>query len=408
MRLIAGLTLIAGLAAPLAAVAQQATFALVSPENNEEQAAATHVSADGSVVIGWGGGYLAPGITVWRWTEATGKVRLGAPPGYVECYPAGLTADGSTLFVNVWQGNVLVLWRWSSTGGWQLVGDIGGQVHAVNGDGMVFAGGTTVGGVARPFRWTGPGGLQVIGPFGTLTGGTYLRGLSRDGAVLFGTDYTLAASARNYVWSAGGGFHAIPLLPTCQWGDAVAADRDGSAIVGSCALTQYATPTLPWVWTAAGGVRPVVLTGAGGPQGAATAISGDGMRIAGWYGDYGPAWLWSPTEGDRRVDALLTELGGNPWGVQIRGVTAISDDGRTLVGPLEGFFSYIARIPAFCYANCDGSTAAPALNVQDFGCFLTRYAAGEEYANCDGSTAAPVLNVGDFSCFLQKYAARCP
>ncbi|MEX2219399.1 MAG: hypothetical protein WD749_11665 [Phycisphaerales bacterium] len=64
--------------------------------------------------------------------------------------------------------------------------------------------------------------------------------------------------------------------------------------------------------------------------------------------------------------------------------------------------------PSACYANCDGSTAAPILNVQDFGCFLTRYAAGDPYANCDGSTAAPVLNVQDFGCFLTKYAAGCP
>ena len=30
------------------------------------------------------------------------------------------------------------------------------------------------------------------------------------------------------------------------------------------------------------------------------------------------------------------------------------------------------------------------------------------YANCDGSTAAPVLNVNDFTCFLNRYAAGCP
>ncbi|MEX2219347.1 MAG: sialidase family protein [Phycisphaerales bacterium] len=63
---------------------------------------------------------------------------------------------------------------------------------------------------------------------------------------------------------------------------------------------------------------------------------------------------------------------------------------------------------AGCYPNCDGSTAAPILNVQDFGCFLTRYAAGEPYANCDGSTVPPALNVQDFGCFLTKYAAGCP
>jgi DNA-binding beta-propeller fold protein YncE len=62
----------------------------------------------------------------------------------------------------------------------------------------------------------------------------------------------------------------------------------------------------------------------------------------------------------------------------------------------------------FCYANCDHSTTAPALNVADFTCFLTKFAAGDPYANCDGSTASPVLNVADFTCFLQKFAAGCP
>ncbi len=61
-----------------------------------------------------------------------------------------------------------------------------------------------------------------------------------------------------------------------------------------------------------------------------------------------------------------------------------------------------------CYANCDSSTLAPILNVADFTCFLTRFAAGDSYANCDNSTQAPVLNVADFTCFLQAFAAGCP
>jgi len=60
-----------------------------------------------------------------------------------------------------------------------------------------------------------------------------------------------------------------------------------------------------------------------------------------------------------------------------------------------------------CYANCDHSTAVPFLNVQDFSCFLAKYAAGDPYANCDGSTAVPALNVQDFSCFLTRYASGC-
>jgi len=64
--------------------------------------------------------------------------------------------------------------------------------------------------------------------------------------------------------------------------------------------------------------------------------------------------------------------------------------------------------PAPCYANCDGSSVPPILNVSDFICFQTKYAAGDPYANCDGSTAPPVLNVNDFVCFLNAFAAGCP
>ncbi|MBL9030664.1 MAG: DNRLRE domain-containing protein [Phycisphaerae bacterium] len=61
-----------------------------------------------------------------------------------------------------------------------------------------------------------------------------------------------------------------------------------------------------------------------------------------------------------------------------------------------------------CYANCDASTTAPILNVNDFVCFLNKFGAGDAYANCDASTVAPVLNVNDFTCFLNKFAAGCP
>jgi hypothetical protein len=72
------------------------------------------------------------------------------------------------------------------------------------------------------------------------------------------------------------------------------------------------------------------------------------------------------------------------------------------------FDAMYLSVAAPCYANCDGSTASPVLNVADFSCFLGKYANGDTYANCDGSTAAPTLNVSDFTCFLQKYASGCP
>lgn len=69
-----------------------------------------------------------------------------------------------------------------------------------------------------------------------------------------------------------------------------------------------------------------------------------------------------------------------------------------------------------CYANCDGSTSAPILNVEDFTCFINAFASAQglpyeqqvvHYANCDESTAVPVLNVEDFTCFINAFAAGC-
>jgi hypothetical protein len=103
--------------------------------------------------------------------------------------------------------------------------------------------------------------------------------------------------------------------------------------------------------------------------------------------------------------AFLTDDG---W-LYVR-ITLTSDPVLGGTGPNLGYS--IVRLRAFtpsgCYANCDGSTTAPVLNVADFTCFLQKYAGGDGYANCDGSTTAPTLNVADFTCFLQKYAAGCP
>jgi hypothetical protein len=71
-------------------------------------------------------------------------------------------------------------------------------------------------------------------------------------------------------------------------------------------------------------------------------------------------------------------------------------------------FSNVMGPVAYCYANCDGSIFPPLLNVNDFACFMSRFAAGDSYANCDQSTSPPVLNVNDFACFTAHFAAGCP
>jgi hypothetical protein len=91
------------------------------------------------------------------------------------------------------------------------------------------------------------------------------------------------------------------------------------------------------------------------------------------------------------------------------------------ISPEGAFFipkiTFAAPAAPPCYANCDGSTTAPILNVEDFICFVAEFAAASllppeqqltHYANCDGSTTPPMLNVEDFTCFVSAFAAGCP
>jgi hypothetical protein len=61
-----------------------------------------------------------------------------------------------------------------------------------------------------------------------------------------------------------------------------------------------------------------------------------------------------------------------------------------------------------CPANCDESTVAPVLNIDDFTCFINKFALGDPRANCDCSTTEPVLNIDDFTCFINSFALGCP
>jgi hypothetical protein len=196
-----------------------------------------------------------------------------------------------------------------------------------------------------------------------------------------------------------------------------------------------------------------------------TALSGN-RHVARWNGE------WSPVSGpgqrvfsfatfdDGRGPALYagtSTVGSGPRGVlrlinnqwepvigsfasgnseyDVRAVLAlqpfIDEQGRRTLFA-GGDFHHAAGIPSFriaqyiacpegpapCYANCDGSTIAPVLGVDDFTCFINSFAQGiallnpaqqiTQYANCDGSTTAPVLNIDDFTCFIDEFARGCP
>jgi outer membrane protein assembly factor BamB len=134
--------------------------------------------------------------------------------------------------------------------------------------------------------------------------------------------------------------------------------------------------------------------------------SPEGPRL--WIGTVGPG---APSFG-AATDLYLLDLSKTPADP---GFILDHDEGCGSTPAIEGqmLFTVGAGIlraygtPA-CYANCDQSTTPPILNIADFSCFLTRFAAGDPRANCDLSTTPPVLNIADFSCFLARFAGGCP
>src|SRR6185369_6010789 len=129
----------------------------------------------------------------------------------------------------------------------------------------------------------------------------------------------------------------------------------------------------PIVWSAG---QLTVLPGISATAGAAFEASRGGRVIVGNSGNQAAVWT---REGYHELRAMLLAMGATQasgWGLRI--CEKISADGRTLVGrgtgPSSQFTAWVATLPPAvgCYANCDGSTAAPILNIADFACFMNR------------------------------------
>jgi uncharacterized membrane protein len=392
------------LAAFPAAVYAQATFEIIGAPAPGVRTFATHISGDGRVVVGvamvWQG---SSGNQLFRWTGEQGFVLGGSSYPHDWHWPAAVSTDGSVV-----AGTTDPLWSHRRSFRWSTIFErpsmpIDGEHFAtgMSGDGAIIVGYVSSA-VPSPswfeaYLWQDS---SITLPFAspqTTTPFSMFLAIAGDGTLFglrHGQPFRLDAS----------GFQPLPFLPLT-----VAASVDSSVIVGKTNPTPQSAAT-PARWIAGGFDGPHFLD----PLrrgGNATGISADGMRIVGAISD--GAFLWDPIIGFSALADYLRQHGASvPSGWSLSSAS-ISRDGATLAGtgyesPGAPAQAWRATIPLFCYANCDGSNLAPALNILDFVCFLQKFAAADPYANCDQSTTPPVLNIDDFSCFLQKFAAGCP
>lgn len=186
----------------------------------------------------------------------------------------------------------------------------------------------------RPFIWTPEAGSQIL-PTPSGIRSSRPNNISDDGSTVVGWyDSPTSSFRRGAIWQNG---NLVELsTPTLAVGEAYNAIPNGSVVVGGDAGTSRE----PWRWTSTGGIQTLGRVAPNGTAGA-LAISDDGQIIAGLGGSSSffpgdvsgrKAFLWTSDLGMVNFEDFLRAQGTFFEGWILNTSTAMSADGRTLVG----------------------------------------------------------------------------
>jgi len=286
------------------------------------------VSADGTVVAGWGGVY-SPHVA-FRWTRTGGMQDIGQLASGHDTEAWGISDDGRVIvgygFIssNAYRG-----FRWEN-GVFTQFGTFGGSnswAWDASADGSVIVGSAALNtGFNRAFRWTAATGMVNLG---TLPDDirSVARAVSADGSVVVG-------------WSSGGFGHrafrwANGVMtnihnPALYESEAIGVSGDGNVVVGAWG-PNLLSPAKPFRWTAEEGM--VNLGTLGGQWGEAWDANDDGSIVVGWSelssGNW-HAFRWTVSGGMEDLNVTYASLLGP--GDILEWAAAISPDGRYIVG----------------------------------------------------------------------------
>lgn len=399
-----------------AASAQPASFFGLDPTGmfpNGSQA--TAVSSDGRFVVGTLQN-SAPGIVVepFRWSAVTGTQNLGllsanATQFYETTSPTAVSDDGGVIvgFARSTFGFPPRAFRWTPETNFDRLTPCAAApsptATAITPDGLRILGASDPG--AALWTWSNGAALTCQNftfPIYANTGAVVHTDISADGQVSVGYVFTTVPQRFFAVrWFADGTFEEID-----QDRRPTAVNRDGTVVVEARER-----------WTAATGwviIPPFLVGSFGGRE--MLDIDGDGDRVVGFDAPFigGPrqALIWESGVGSRRLqDVLANDYGLNLTGWTLQAATAISDDGKTIVGyglnpqgRVEAWRAVLGFPPALLGdVNCDG-----VVSVGDISAFVLALTDPAGYAiqfpGCDPLRADINLDgfitVGDISGFV--------
>jgi probable HAF family extracellular repeat protein len=299
------------------------------------ESGASAVSADGSVVVGYG--TTAAGQQAFRWTKNTGMVSLGKLPdsSFKKNWANSISADGTVI---VGSGDPGSGWdsykgfRWTQDSGMVLIGSLDGSARyeawGVSANGSVIVGD----GGLQGFRWTKSGGIEGIGVLPGRNRGRAVA-VSADGSVAVGSSYTVSWDQEQaFRWTKAEGIVGLGFLSGSNYSFPNAVSPDGSVIVGtSSASSGY--PAFRWS-QATGMVNIGHLLGKQTTHPFCVSLNGK-IIIGGSFNSPtdGRAFIWDSTHGMRDLqNELQSNYGLNLTGWQLHSAFSITPNGNVIVG----------------------------------------------------------------------------
>lgn len=384
---------------------------------------ASAVTSSGDSILGWIRRADKDTYEAFRWSESGGVVPLPLSSDFV---PTSISDDGRTVAgfeINISFAETYGF-VWTEAGGVTTIpaGETGDAAD-VSGDGATVVGTWSVYSPVhgdRAYWWdVARSEMHLLerlaspcDEFNPVCNSSAVA-ISRDGSTIVGHNDTDEPNGTRWAqacrWSTADGVaHPLGDLPGGLLdGTATAVSANGVYIAGassSAASGLFARE--PFRWSATSGMRGLgLLPGYGSYD--ARGISSDGTVIVGSASNAegeSVAFIWDPWRGLRPLKEHLDELGVDVEGWSLTAVADMTPDGTTIVGvgvnPDGGHSVWVATIPPFRYADCDGDGS---LGVNDFTSFRGRYLAGDLSADCndDGQPSA-----ADFLCFRAAFVAE--
>ena len=247
-----------------------------------------------------------------------------------------------------------------------------GYASAISGDGSTVIGSGAYQGITRSFRWTSTGGTQLLGTLGEQN---TAKLVSSDGNVVAGTFRFRSPggaptyySYGSYRWTQAGGMQSIGTLGATYGYDSEtvttinAMNESGSVLVGGSYLSNANNAYHAFRWTTTnGGTMQDLGTPNNSGTSEANDVSEDGKTVVGkhTFNNADSAFYWTEANGMKTVDQALRDVGVSLPTDVTASATGVSADGKIVTGMTKGTQN---TNPQIFFARLASPAPAPAQN----------------------------------------------